>query len=243
MITLWIDEKQYQAAEGQNILQVALDNGIEIPHLCYHEKLSSHGGCRLCLVEVTRGNRTVLTTSCTYPVMEGIKVRTATPEIKKARRLVMELLLSLAPEAPKIKALAQELGVTGTRFTPKSDNCIGCGLCVRACDELVGARAISFAHRGEQRIVEPPFGEEAENCIGCGTCVQICPTECIKMEEQGMERKIDKWKRTLKMKACKKCDRPFISFAEIKFIMNKAKEQPPAEWFDYCSDCRVIKMI
>jgi len=238
MITLWIDDKQYQAAEGRTILQVALDNGIRIPHLCYHENLSSFGGCRLCQVEVTRDNKTVLTTSCTYPAMDGIIVRTDTPRVKKARQLVMELLLSLAPDAPKIQDLAQEMGVVETRFTPVGDNCIRCGLCVRACDELVGAHAITFAHRGAQRMVEPPFAEEAENCIGCGTCVQICPTGFISMEEQGMERKIGKWKRTLKMKACAKCGRPFIPFAEITFIMDKVKNPPPADWFDYCSDCR-----
>ena len=116
MITLWINDKQYQAAEGQSVLQVALDNGIEIPHLCYHESLSSQGSCRLCLVEVTKGSKTIMTTSCTYPAMEGIKVQTDTLEIKKARRLVMELLLPLAPDAPKIKALASELGVTEPRL-------------------------------------------------------------------------------------------------------------------------------
>ncbi len=238
MITLWIDNKQYKAAEGQSILQVALDNGIDIPHLCYHEKLSSYGGCRLCQVEVTKDNRTILTTSCTYPVIDGIIVQTETPRVIKARRFIMELLLSLAPQAPKIKALAKEMGAIGTRFTPNTgDNCIKCGLCVRACEELVGAHAITFTHRGAQRIVEPPF-EEAKNCIGCGTCVQICPTGCINIEDRGMERKIDKWKKTLKMKACKRCGRPFISFAEITFIMNKAKNPPSENWFEYCSDCR-----
>jgi NADH dehydrogenase/NADH:ubiquinone oxidoreductase subunit G len=179
-----------------------------------------------------------MTTSCTYPVIEGIAVQTDTPEIKRARRLVMELLLPLAPDAPKIKALAHELGVTGPRFSSEGDNCIKCGLCVRACDELVGAYAITFAQRGVTRTVEPPFEEETENCIGCGTCVQICPTGCISMEDRGMERKIDKWKRTLEMKACTKCGRPFISLAEITFIQGKAKNPPPAEWFDNCPDCR-----
>ena len=239
MITLWIDDKQYQAAEDQNILQVALDNGIDIPHLCYHESLSAQGSCRLCLVEVTRNNRTFMVTSCTYPVMEGLVVHTDTPEVKRARRLVMELMLPLAPDAPKVKVLAAELGVTELRFkSPDSDNCIKCGLCARACDELVGAHAITFAGRGVEKTVEPPFAEEAENCIGCGTCVEICPTGCISMEDVGTVRKIDKWKRTLELKTCTKCGRPFIPLAEIDFIKNKAQTQPPAEWFDKCPDCR-----
>ena len=211
MVNLTIDGQQYQAAEGQNVLQVALENGIEIPHLCYHENLSSHGGCRLCLVEVTRGQRTLLTTSCTYPCLEGIVVRTDTPEVLKARQLVMELLLPLAPEAPQIRALAREMGISEPRFkSAEADNCIRCGLCLRACTELVGAQAVTFAGRGYRRTVEPPFGEEAVDCIGCGTCVFLCPTGCIQMEDKGVQRTLDKWQRTLELKGCRNADGPIF---------------------------------
>ncbi|MGI5823314.1 MAG: 2Fe-2S iron-sulfur cluster-binding protein [Dethiobacteria bacterium] len=239
MVNITIDGQQFQAVEGQNVLQVALDNGIEIPHLCYHENLSSYGGCRLCLVEVTKGQRTTLTTSCTYPCLEGIVVRTDTPEVLKARRLVMELLLPLAPEAPQIQALAREMGINEQRFTEEeADNCIRCGLCTRACTEMVGAQAITFSGRGYRRAVEPPFGEEAVDCIGCGTCVYICPTGCIEMQDRGTQRTLPKWKRTLELKKCTKCGWPYIPLAQIEFARQKGLEPPAADWFDLCPNCR-----
>ena len=240
MVNLTIDGKKYQAEEGQSVLQVALENGVEIPHLCYHENLSSHGGCRLCLVEVTRGGRILLTASCTYPCLEGIVVKTDTPEVLKARRLVLELLLPLAPDAPQLQALAHQMGVTGPRFraSEEADNCIRCGLCLRACTELVGAQAITFSGRGYRRTVEPPFGEEAVDCIGCGTCVSLCPTGCLQMEDKGAERTLAKWQRTLPLKACTNCGRPYIPFAQIEFARQKGQEPPAENWFDLCPNCR-----
>ena len=74
MIPFSIDGQPVEGKEGGNVLEVALDAGIEIPHLCYHESVKPYGACRLCLVEVTRRGRSRMTTSCTYPVMEGIEV-------------------------------------------------------------------------------------------------------------------------------------------------------------------------
>lgn len=241
MITLTIDGKRYKAEEGRSVLQVALDAGIDIPHLCYHESLSAYGGCRLCLVEITRGKRTTLTTSCTYPAMEDIVVVTNSEKVRRARKLVMELILPMAPDAPRIRDLAAELGVSESRFPAKereNNGCISCGLCVRVCSELVGAHAITFANRGSRRTVEPPFEEEPESCIGCGACVYVCPTDCIKMLESGDERKIVRWNRTLKMKTCDNCGRPFMPVAQIEFALQRATEPPEPGWFDRCPDCR-----
>lgn len=241
MITLTIDGRQYEAQEGQNVLQVALDAGLDIPHLCYHEGLSAYGGCRLCLVEVTKGKRTTLTASCTYPALEGIVVETDSERVRKARKLVMELLLPMAPDAPRIRELAAKLGVTGNRFSERSGDtkgCINCGLCVRACSELVGAHAITFAKRGSRRTVEPPFEEEPENCIGCGACVVVCPTDCIKMLDDGNARRIVRWNRTLKMETCEVCGRPFMPVAQVEFALQRAAEPLEREWFKKCPDCR-----
>jgi NADH dehydrogenase/NADH:ubiquinone oxidoreductase subunit G len=240
MVNVTIDGKDYRAGEGQNVLETALENGIEIPHLCYHEALAPFGGCRLCLVEITRNGRTFLTTSCTYPSLEGLFVRTETPEILKARRLVLELLLPLAPEAPLLQDLARRMGVTEPRFAAgeEVDHCIRCGLCLRACAELVGARAITFSGRGYRRKVEPPFGEEALNCIGCGTCVFLCPTGCIQMKDMDGVRTLDRWKRRLPLKACTSCGRHYIPFAAIEFARQKGRQPPPEDWFELCPDCR-----
>lgn len=240
MANIIIDGKAYQTEESQNVLEVALENGIEIPHLCYHEKLSPYGGCRLCLVEMTRGGRTFLTTSCTYPCLEGLVVKTATPDVLRARRLVLELLLPLAPEAPRLQALARQMGVTKLRFGSgeKVDHCIRCGLCLRACSELVGAEAITFSGRGDRRKVEPPFGEEALNCIGCGACVFLCPTGCLHMADKDGVRTLDKWKRTLPLKACASCGQRYIPLAQIEFARQKGDEPPAEGWFERCPDCR-----
>lgn len=238
MVKIIIDNKEYRAEEGQSVLEIALNNGIEIPHLCYHESLTSHGGCRLCLVEVTKDGKTKLTTSCTYPATEGIVVETTTSKVKKARRLVMELLLAMAPDSPQLQAYARRLGVHTTRFEPHGDGCIRCGLCVRVCTELVGANALTFANRGEQKKVGPPYEEEPENCIGCGACAFICPTGCIGIDESGDERKIKRWNKTLKMQYCKSCGRPYIPYAQIEFAMQRTAHAVPREWFEKCPNCR-----
>ena len=81
MIPFTIDGQPVEGKEGGNVLEVALDAGIDIPHLCYHESVKPYGACRLCLVEVVRRGRSRMTTSCTYPVMEGIEVFTRTEKV------------------------------------------------------------------------------------------------------------------------------------------------------------------
>lgn len=239
MITLTINGKQCTAEENQNLLQIALDNGIEIPHLCYHEKLSPYGGCRLCLVEVTKGEKTTMTTSCTCPAEESLQVQTDTSQIRKARRLVMELILPMAPDSPRIQALAAKMGIEKPRFTFEEDGCIKCGLCVRACEEIVGTGAITFSGKGPERKVETPFAEEPDHCIGCATCVFVCPTGCIQIDEPGSKKRISRWKKTLEMKKCQKCGRPYIPVEQVRYFLQKTKNSNlTEEWFELCPDCR-----
>ena len=111
MVKLTIDNKEIEVAEGTTVLEAAEKLSIYIPTLCHHEALMPYGGCRLCVVEVSRKGATDLTTSCTYKVEEGLTVKTATERVQKVRRLVLELLLAEAPDAPEIKELAREMGV------------------------------------------------------------------------------------------------------------------------------------
>ena len=168
MITFTIDGMEVQGDKGQNVLQVALDRGFDIPHLCYHEQLEPYGACRLCLVEVTKGSRTRLTTSCNYPVLEGIQVRTDTERVVRARKMVIELLVARCPDVPVIRDLAARYGVEETRFKEDGDDCILCGLCERVCREVVGVEAISFMGRGSGRKVGPPLEINPKTCIACG---------------------------------------------------------------------------
>lgn len=180
MVKFTINGKLAEVPEGTTVLEASRKLGIAIPTLCFYEAVKPYGGCRLCLVEVTQGNRRQLTASCTYPVSEGIQVITESPEILEARRLVMDLLLSRCPEVPALQELARQLGVPEPTFAKGQDDCILCGKCVAVCNELQRAGAIGMVGRGAKKKVMTPFGEFSETCRTCGACAFVCPTGHIK---------------------------------------------------------------
>ena len=111
MIPFSIDGQAVEGKEGGNVLQVALDAGIDIPHLCFSESVKPYGACRLCLVEVVKGGKSKMTTSCTYPATEGIQVLTQTEKVIRARRMIIELILAMCPGDKLIQDMAKEMGV------------------------------------------------------------------------------------------------------------------------------------
>jgi NADH dehydrogenase/NADH:ubiquinone oxidoreductase subunit G len=236
MIPFTIDGQPVEGKEDGNILEVALDAGIDIPHLCYSESVKPYGACRLCLVEVSRKGRTKLTPSCTYPILDGIEVFTRTEKVLRARRMIIELILAMCPGDKLIQDMAREMGVHEVRFKKEEKDCILCGLCARVCDEVVGANAIQFAFRGDRREMIPPFAGEAMSCIACGACVVACPVDVIKMKEEGDQRTIIRWNRTLKMKQCKICGNPFAPWFQLEKFKEQAKL--PKDFFDVCYTCR-----
>ena len=183
MIKLTVDGRKLKAQEGMTLLDICRQNGIKIPTLCYHEAVTPYGACRLCLVEVTAGPRTVLAASCMYPATDGVKVKTSSERVLTARRMVAELLLARCPGVPKVQAVAAELGVKETRFTKQTETCVLCGLCVRGCREIAGVGALDFAGRGAFTEVVTPFGLPSEICVGCSTCVYLCPTDTVNLAE------------------------------------------------------------
>ncbi len=193
MMTLTIDGKQVQVEGGATILDAAKELDIEIPTLCYHPAIEPYSACRVCLVQIIEGDRSRLAASCSYPAEEGLVVRTDSSEVLEARKMVVELLLARAPKAEKVRELAAEMGVEKPRFPvdEKGDDCILCGLCVRACEEVVGKSVVNFINRGDEREVTTAFGEPSEECITCGACALVCPTECIKIEEADQIRHSD----------------------------------------------------
>ena len=170
-----IDGIKVEVPGDFTVLEAANFLGIRIPTLCYHEGLSSWGGCRLCIVEIGNGERTKLVTSCTYPVEEGLIVRTATERIVNARKMILELLISQCPTSKTLQDLASEMGLNRVRFQPKWEDCIQCGLCVRICNEQMMANAIGFQSRGNKLKITTPFNENSEECRKCGGCIYICP--------------------------------------------------------------------
>jgi NADH dehydrogenase/NADH:ubiquinone oxidoreductase subunit G len=162
---------------GTTLLEAARFVGIEIPTLCYHEGLTPYGGCRLCVVEITDagGNASRLVSSCTFSVQEGMSVRTHSRRVVQARKMLVELMLSICPSSKTIQDLAAQLGVERVRFPVRDEHCILCGLCVRMCAEQMRARAIGFVGRGYRRKISTPFDQRSEVCRLCGGCLYICP--------------------------------------------------------------------
>jgi NADH dehydrogenase/NADH:ubiquinone oxidoreductase subunit G len=237
MVNFIIDGKKITAQKDTMVLEAARANGIDIPTLCAHEAVSRSGACRLCVVEMKKGKRSKIVTSCLYPVEEGIIVETKNERVMNVRRLVLELLLARNPQSDVIADLARRLGVSPQpRFTPDNDKgkCILCRSCVRVCEEVVGVSAIGLSCRGDNKMVGPPFNEESAVCIGCGACAFICPTGHIEMETTEDKRKI--WGRTFKMKSCAVCGRYFAPEDQLKYI-SKITGVGLAE-LAVCTDCR-----
>ena len=177
MISLTIDDRAIQVREGRTLLEACREHGIPLPTLCYHPALEPYGGCRLCMVELELSNRRRLVAACTYPCEEGLVVHTHSEKVTNSRRMTMELILASSYNNPQMLELAKDLGVEQVRFRlPEESDCVLCGLCVRACREIVGVSAISVIQRGIAKKVAAPFQVTSSRCIGCGTCALICPT-------------------------------------------------------------------
>jgi len=183
VIELTINGNKSKFPEGKTLLECIESVGIKLPTLCYHKALTPYGACRLCLVEVSQNGGSSIQASCTYPAINNLTVNTDTERVKKTRKIMIELLLTRCPDSEAIQQIAEEYGVKETRFEKKNDDCFLCGLCVRMCQERMGISAISFANRGSDRKVSPPFDAVSDVCQTCGACVSICPTERIKLEE------------------------------------------------------------
>jgi bidirectional [NiFe] hydrogenase diaphorase subunit len=184
MITLTVNGKKTTAEEGTTLLEVLRKLSISVPTLCYHPDLTPQGSCRLCSVEVRENGRSRLVTSCNYPVRRGIEVKTHSTRVLRARRVLVELLLARCPQVAAIQELAREFGIKQSRFKTldPENTCILCGLCVRTCQEIVGASAIDFSSRGISRQVGTPFHIDTDQCVACGACEYVCPTGAIGME-------------------------------------------------------------
>jgi len=252
MIELTIDGKKVKSQEGFTILQVAKENGIEIPTLCFHEALEPWGGCRLCVVEITtRDRRKRLVTSCNYQVEEGLSVDTRSESALAVRKMVINLLLARSPNVKIVKEMAANLGIEDTPFKKiENEFCILCGLCVRVCHEIVGANAITFAGKGTDRKVSSPYFKPSKDCIGCGACVYICPAQCISMkdvkeasdfyldekEQFRYARLLQNWKARLKLKECKVCGNPFAPEVQLETLAQRVNLAPDS--LDTCSVCK-----
>lgn len=199
-----LNDRKAPFRPGQTVLEVARENGVKIPALCYHRKTGPAGRCRVCVVEV-EGQRG-LATSCNLPARDGMVVNTDSERVLEVRRMVVNLLLSngehncLACEQNghcELQDAAYQLGIETPAFTvsgPKAEvddssemivfdhrKCIQCGRCIAACNHVVVNEVLGMADRGFQSKVvcdlDRPMAQST--CVQCGECVQICPVGAI----------------------------------------------------------------
>jgi len=203
-ISLEIDGVHVHAESGMTIMEVADSMGIRIPRLCFHPQLSTLGACRVCIVEV-EGMRNPVA-SCAYPVAAGMKIKTSSPQLRRLRRDIVELLLDNHPKECQIcerdgncelQNLAYSLGVrerlfagerkrfkverSSTAVIRDAERCILCGRCVRVCDEVQGVCNLDVQSRGFGSVVSPAHqGAMLDSvCIHCGQCINVCPTAAL----------------------------------------------------------------
>jgi bidirectional [NiFe] hydrogenase diaphorase subunit len=238
MFKLTIDGKPVEIQQNATILAAVTKAGVDIPTLCFNEELSPAGACRLCVVEVLKNGESALVTACDNPVSEGMVVNTASPGAIGARRLAAELLLAQNPTSPRLKKIAERLGIREPRFSLPYSECILCRQCTRACREVVGAGAISFVPRGMGRDAEPRLLFDVDRCIACGSCAFICPTDAIKLVDTGGKRTITTPDCAMEfvMRRCEKCGCYFAPEKQLDYMSEKSGL--PREKFTLCLDCR-----
>lgn len=204
-VTVEINEKKIAVPLGTTILDACRQNGVHIPTLCHHDDLCVAGVCRVCLVEV-EGMRT-LQASCAYPITNQMKIKTTSQKVRKARRHVIDLLLSehkgecyacVRNNNCELQSLAKEYGVDKFTFghiektrheiddssfsvVREMDKCVLCKRCVRTCIDLQEVGVLEAVGRGDKTAIstfmDKPLSEVI--CINCGQCINRCPTGAL----------------------------------------------------------------
>lgn len=201
MINLTIDNKKITAKKNQTILEVALENDIYIPNLCYHPDLKKETSCRLCIVEIE--GRQGVSTACNTVILDGMKVKTKTEKLQNHRKNLIWLTLSELPKdippSSQLKKVVDYIGVKKilSNYAPQEKNlpvldneplivrdmnkCILCGRCVNICQEVRETGVIGFANRGIDSVIataeDKPLAESG--CKFCLACVEVCPSGAL----------------------------------------------------------------
>jgi len=213
IVTVEIDEKKVSVPLGTTILEACRQNQVHIPTLCHHPDLCIAGVCRICVVDV-EGMRT-LQTACSFPIMSPLKIRTTTPMVRKARRHIIDLLLSehygecyscFRNGNCELQSLAKEYGVDGYTFghiekpryeTDRSSasvirdmsKCVLCKRCVRTCIDLQEVGVLEAINRGHEThigtFLDKPLADVI--CINCGQCINRCPTAALRANDPSDE--------------------------------------------------------
>ena len=228
MATVTIDGKVLEVDNNLTIIQAARNNGIDIPHFCWHPQLSVAGNCRMCLVEVEKMPKLVI--ACSTQVSNGMVVHTVNPRVVQARQAVMEFLLINHPldcpicdEAGECKlqdyAYAHSIGYSrfeeekvhkpkrvelGPHVLLDTERCIMCSRCVRFCDEIAGKPQLTFTQRGDHVELTTFPGEKLDNPYSMNV-VDICPVGALTSREFRFKARV--WEMSATETICPGCAR------------------------------------
>jgi predicted molibdopterin-dependent oxidoreductase YjgC len=198
-VRVTVDGRDVEVEPGATVLDAIRAVGRDVPTLCFDDRQAPFGACRVCLVKAEGAPG--LIPACTTPAREGMEVTTTDAQAHRVVTEIVELVLSELPGPPEphteLAAVARQVGAAGTRYqgvthTVEHDErhpylafqhelCISCGRCVRACDEVQGAFALTATGRGFSANIAAGLdkGFKESTCVSCGACADTCPTDAI----------------------------------------------------------------
>ncbi len=258
-----LNDNEIEFKHGQTIMEAAKDNGISIPHFCWHPKLSISGNCRVCLVEVEKIPKLVI--ACSTVATEGMVVHSESEKTLEARNAVMEFLLINHPldcpicdEAGECKlqdyAYKHSTGESryveekthkdkrvqlGPRVMFDGDRCISCSRCIRFCDEIVGEPELTFVNRGNKVTISTFPGKQLENKYSMNT-VDICPVGALTSRDFRFQSRV--WDLSSNPSICTGCSRGcntevWVRNNEVKRLTPRFNDDVNSFWM--CDDGRI----
>src|SRR6202049_1493330 len=200
-INFTIDDRKLTVPAGTLVIEAAKGLSIEVPSFCYYQGLALQAACRMCLVEVEKAPK--LQTACTLVAVNGMVVRTNTPQVHEARKSMLEFLLTNHPlDCPvcdkggecELQDMVFRYGADRSRFVEEklhvpevkwsnlvyydAPRCILCFRCVRVCDEGMDVKALGVGQRGANSVIIPNR-EDSLDCVECGLGIVICPVAAL----------------------------------------------------------------
>jgi NADH-quinone oxidoreductase subunit G len=255
-----VDGKEISFIQGQTVLESARNNGISIPHFCWHPKLSVSGNCRICLVEIERMPK--LAISCSTLAAEGMIVHTSSEKVISARNAVMEFLLINHPlDCPicdeagecKLQDYTYKYSLGESRFIEEKthkkkrvplgphvmfdgERCISCSRCIRFCDEIAKEPQLTFIQRGEKVTIVTYPGKELDNPYSMNV-TDICPVGALTSRDFRFKARV--WDMSSTDSVCNGCARGcniniWVKDNEIMRLTPRRNEEVNSYWMcDY----------